>query len=104
MPHGSATPDLCRTLTVNIHDAVPRTVCRPFHSGFPRPCVKKCRCPHLGRTPWLQPKILQHPPVDPVSGPVPLPAPPPPAVGRCTSAGGLDVAQIPGCSVQLAAE
>src|ERR1700722_5597481 len=57
-----------------------------------------------GRARWLQPKILQHPPIDPVGGPVHLPTHHPFAVGRWTSAGRLDVAEIPGGTVELASE
>src|SRR3984885_2285538 len=57
-----------------------------------------------GRARLLQPKILQHPPIDPVGGPVHLPTHHPFAVGRWTSAGRLDVAEIPGGTVELASE
>jgi hypothetical protein len=62
--------------------------------------LTSCRGPGA----YLQPEILQHPPVDPVSGPVHLPAHHPLAVGRWASTGSLDVAEIPGGSIELASE
>ena len=52
----------------------------------------------------LKPKILQHPPVDPIGCPVDLSSHDPLAVGRWASAGRLDVAEVSGRSVELASE
>ena len=53
----------------------------------------------------LKPKInVQHPPVDPVGGPIHLPAHHPLAVGRWAATGRLDVAEISSGTVQLASQ
>jgi hypothetical protein len=52
----------------------------------------------------LQSEILQHPPIDPIGGPVDLSAHHSLAVGSWAASSGLDVAHVSSGSVQLASE
>jgi hypothetical protein len=52
----------------------------------------------------LKPKILQHPPIDPVGGPVDLPAHHPLAVGRWAAPGRFHVAQVSSSPIELTSE
>ena len=58
----------------------------------------------MGQTTTYSPKLLQHPPIDPVGGPVHLRSHDSLAVGRWASSGRLDVAEVTGGAVELRTE